>query len=292
MRARNLKPSFFKNDILGTMPMAARLLFEGLWCMADREGRLEDRALRIKAEILPYDDVDVDDLLNQLQARKFIIRYAHGEDRYIQVVNFKRHQSPHLKEADSTIPAYDIPHAESALSGDMPPASTMQAPDSHRASPPESLNLNPDTPSRIPEDAAPSATASGEKPYDLFLAMCEVFTADPSTLAPAEVKRQCGIAKTLVEQGYTSDKVRRCTAYLRSESWRDRVDMRTVAKEIGSWEMNGEPERAKQRAAGANGPTTNGTPKRIDPASQTTPVLGPDPYTSGRFAQYVTKPTG
>lgn len=38
--------------------------------------------------------------------------------------------------------------------------------------------------------------------------------------------------------------------------------------------------------------TTNGAPKRIDPASQTSPVLGPDPYTSGRFAQYVTKPTG
>lgn len=158
MRARNLKPSFFKNDILGTMPMAARLLFEGLWCMADREGRLEDRALRIKAEILPYDDVDVDDLLNQLQARKFIIRYAHGEDRYIQVVNFKRHQSPHLKEADSTIPAYDIPHVESISTGDMPPASTMQAPDSHHASPPESLNLNPDT-GLLTADKAPAARA-------------------------------------------------------------------------------------------------------------------------------------
>jgi len=33
----------------------ARLLYPGLWMLADREGRLEDRPLRIKAEILPYD---------------------------------------------------------------------------------------------------------------------------------------------------------------------------------------------------------------------------------------------
>lgn len=107
MRARNLKPTFFKNDILGTMPMAARLLFEGLWCMGDREGRLEDRPLRIKAEILPYDDVDVDDLLNQLEARAFILRYGGGIDRYIQVINFGKHQNPHYKEVPSEIPAPD-----------------------------------------------------------------------------------------------------------------------------------------------------------------------------------------
>jgi hypothetical protein len=33
-----------------------RLLFTGLWCLADREGRLEDRPAEIKAEIFSYDD--------------------------------------------------------------------------------------------------------------------------------------------------------------------------------------------------------------------------------------------
>lgn len=43
MRARDIKPGFFKNDQLADCSMAARLLFPGLWMMADREGRLENR---------------------------------------------------------------------------------------------------------------------------------------------------------------------------------------------------------------------------------------------------------
>ena len=54
MRARNLKPGLFKNEILGSADALLTILFEGLWCMADREGRLEDRPLRICAVIFPY----------------------------------------------------------------------------------------------------------------------------------------------------------------------------------------------------------------------------------------------
>jgi hypothetical protein len=103
-RARNIKPGFFKNDELGDCSIYARVLFIGLWCEADREGRLEDRPKRIKANILPYDDCDVDDLLNQLAERKFILRYQANGRNYIQVVNFTKHQQPHYKEVASEIP--------------------------------------------------------------------------------------------------------------------------------------------------------------------------------------------
>ena len=43
MRARNIKPGFFKNDALAELDFAGRLLFIGLWGIADRAGRLEDR---------------------------------------------------------------------------------------------------------------------------------------------------------------------------------------------------------------------------------------------------------
>jgi hypothetical protein len=66
MRARNIKPGFFKNEELATKDPLARILFEGLWCMADREGRLEDRPARIKAEVLPYDECDIEPLLSSL----------------------------------------------------------------------------------------------------------------------------------------------------------------------------------------------------------------------------------
>ena len=105
MRARNIKPGFFKNDVLAEMDFAGRLLFIGLWGLADREGRLEDRPKKIKAEVFPYDDVDVDSFLGELAKRSFIIRYEVAGERYIQIVNFDKHQNPHPRETPSNIPA-------------------------------------------------------------------------------------------------------------------------------------------------------------------------------------------
>jgi hypothetical protein len=103
-RLRTLKPAFFANEELAAIPPLGRLLFEGLWCIADRRGRLEDRPSRIKAEILPYDRVSVDSLLNKLAAHGFIERYEVTGVKYIQVVTFEKHQNPHIREAESIIP--------------------------------------------------------------------------------------------------------------------------------------------------------------------------------------------
>ena len=111
-RARNLKPGFFKNEGLGELDPLARLLFAGLWTIADREGRLEDRPRRIKTEVLPYDDCDVDALLDALTDGGFIIRYEQDGHRYLQVVTWKSHQQPHIKEPASKIPAPDLTGAD------------------------------------------------------------------------------------------------------------------------------------------------------------------------------------
>ena len=108
MRSRNIKPGFFKNEILGVLDPLARILFSGLWCMADREGRLEDRPLRIKIEVLPYDNCDVDDLLKGLQENGFIQRYEVNGEGYIQIVNFLKHQNPHIREKASEIPPFSV----------------------------------------------------------------------------------------------------------------------------------------------------------------------------------------
>lgn len=131
-RLRTLKPGFFTNDLLAEIPALGRLLFQGLWCIADREGRLEDRPRRIKAEVLPYDDVDVDALLNVLTERGFILRYLADGTGYIQVVNFAKHQTPHVKEQASTIPAPDM-HS----------ASTVQVPEQHATCTPSYLDPDP-----------------------------------------------------------------------------------------------------------------------------------------------------
>lgn len=103
-RSRNIKPGFFENDLLAEIDPLGRLLFAGLWTIADREGRLEDRVKKIKAKILPYDDCDVDHLLDELAKREFILRYEVDGNHYIQITNFLKHQNPHHMEAPSEIP--------------------------------------------------------------------------------------------------------------------------------------------------------------------------------------------
>ncbi|ECI3069192.1 hypothetical protein ATR59_17340 [Salmonella enterica subsp. enterica serovar Rubislaw] len=104
-RSRNIKPGFFTNDELAECSPYARLLFAGLWTIADKEGRLDDRPKKVKALVLPFDNVDCDELLQQLHQRKFINRYQVNGEGFIQISNWKKHQNPHCKEAASEIPA-------------------------------------------------------------------------------------------------------------------------------------------------------------------------------------------
>lgn len=103
-RARLLKPGFFSNEMLCEIPMAGRLLFAGLWTLADRKGRLPDRPKVIKGQLFPYENVPVDKLLGELAQRGFILRYQVDGERYIQVVKFETHQHVHKNETDSIIP--------------------------------------------------------------------------------------------------------------------------------------------------------------------------------------------
>jgi hypothetical protein len=103
-RARNIKPGLYKNEFLADCSVWARYIFPGLWMIADRDGRLEDRPKRIKGEILPYDPIDVDPLLSELHDRGFIIRYSIDGRNYIQITNFGTHQNPHPREINSLIP--------------------------------------------------------------------------------------------------------------------------------------------------------------------------------------------
>lgn len=103
-RARLLKPGFFTNEDLLELPFEARLLFAGLWTLADKEGRLEDRPKRIKIELFPGDNVDVDVMLEALASKGFVQRYEVDGRRLLQVLSFHKHQHPHHREPESTLP--------------------------------------------------------------------------------------------------------------------------------------------------------------------------------------------
>lgn len=106
-RARNIKPGLFSNELMAELPAFDRLLFIGLWCLADREGRLEDRPKRIKMELFPCDTYDVEAGLANLASAKFITRYSVEGFSAIEIDNFQKHQRPHGTEKDSSLPDKD-----------------------------------------------------------------------------------------------------------------------------------------------------------------------------------------
>jgi hypothetical protein len=153
-RSRNLKPSFFTNEQLAECSPLARLLFAGLWTIADRDGKLHDRPRKIRAELFPYEAApDADAWLSELASVGLILRYAVAGERYIKIPGFERHQKPHPAEKPSEIPE---------------PCNSTAAPDLYTASR-EEVRTDP---------------ASNPHPSSLIpLASC--LTPHPSPLLPA-----------------------------------------------------------------------------------------------------------
>lgn len=187
MRARNIKPGFYRNEQLAECSPWARLVFPGLWMLADREGRLEYRPKRIKAELLPFDGEDMAALIGELEAQGLVVRYAVDGVEYLWIPTFARHQNPHQREKPSVIPP--CPAELEAHARGQSDASPVQAPDKHEASTslascqhgsgtsparlnPESLILNPESypPVDIPVNEDPARSlerptgGDGEKP--------------------------------------------------------------------------------------------------------------------------------
>lgn len=126
-RARNIKPGFFENEDLAECTMAARLMFIGLWTIADRRGILEDRPKRIGAIVFPYERVNTEALLGELASRGFIRRYEAGGHRCILIPTFAKHQNPHVREQANSLPEPDEHHASTVQAPGTSGASTEQA---------------------------------------------------------------------------------------------------------------------------------------------------------------------
>ena len=103
-RIRTIKPGFFFNEELAMLPAETRLFFIGLWTQVDREGRCEDRPARLKANLFPYEAVDVDTCIRELAAHGHVVRYEVDGAKILAIPNFLKHQIPHYKEVPSILP--------------------------------------------------------------------------------------------------------------------------------------------------------------------------------------------
>lgn len=107
-RARNIKPAFFTNEQVSDNCPLGRLLFIGLWTMADYKGDLEWKEKTLKIQILPWDECSVKELAINLDKSGLIRFYSDGNKIYLNIPNFEKHQNPHKNERDkgSDIPVF------------------------------------------------------------------------------------------------------------------------------------------------------------------------------------------
>ncbi len=102
-RIRYIKPEIGTDEDLAKVSIWARFLFALLPTHCDREGRMEDKPRHLKLFTFPWDDVDVDALLNELSPR-FVVRYKVAGKDYLHVRGFAKHQRPHPNEQKSELP--------------------------------------------------------------------------------------------------------------------------------------------------------------------------------------------
>jgi hypothetical protein len=105
---RTTKPEFWADEDLADLPRDARLLYMGLWNLADEWARLRGRADYIKGQLFPYDeDLDpaaIDGLLKLLAEAGKVVRYTVAGRAYMFLPNLSKHQRLEPDKVPSRLP--------------------------------------------------------------------------------------------------------------------------------------------------------------------------------------------
>ena len=110
-RIRTVKPELFKHEALFEAEMTSnlplRLAFIGLFTCCVRGNRFKWRPKLLKLDLLPYDDVDIVTILEQLVQHAFVKKYEDQGEWYGFIPSWNKHQQINNSEVTnvlSTIP--------------------------------------------------------------------------------------------------------------------------------------------------------------------------------------------
>lgn len=107
-RIRTVKPELFTHEELYDAEVETglplRFAWIGLFTQCDKEGRFEWRPRRLKAAILPYDEIDFSRVLHAWATRGWVVKYTHEGREFGCIPTWRRHQSPNNRERESEIP--------------------------------------------------------------------------------------------------------------------------------------------------------------------------------------------
>lgn len=103
-RERLIKAKFFRSEDIAVLPFEGRLLFQSMWCHADRMGTLKYSPRLLKADTFPFDDVtaqQIQDLVSLMERHGMVKTFTHDGVDYLRVVSFSKYQKPHPREPQS-----------------------------------------------------------------------------------------------------------------------------------------------------------------------------------------------
>jgi len=98
-------------DLEQATNLPIRFAWVMLWTVCDREGRFRWRPRMLKADVLPFDVLDFELVLDALAGAGFIQRYEANGEKYGYIPTWHSHQSINLRESASKLPP---PHALTA----------------------------------------------------------------------------------------------------------------------------------------------------------------------------------
>lgn len=93
-RIRTIKPDFWTDGNMVKLSPFARLLYIGMWNFTQCDhGHVADDAMKLKLQILPMDNVNIEELLAEIMAQGRVTRVASEDGRtYLHVTRFEDHQ--------------------------------------------------------------------------------------------------------------------------------------------------------------------------------------------------------
>lgn len=271
MRMRQIKPNFWTDEKVVELSPWARLLFIGLWQIADDLGRVEWSAKRVKLLLFPADNIDTAELCAELVRLSLVVAYTEAETLapncadiarklaqsphencnvhiYLELPNFSKHQKTDKKRG-SAFPSR--------------PAVREFAPNCARESSPidtcvlESCVLEKererDARAReIPDSDDLEKTRPVEIPPDVLAQARAVFGLTP----------EATLTDWLGRRGWNPDWLRECIPKAEAKGLHGARAMRYVEAILQSWVRQGGPDKELKNERDNGGRVRNGKPAK------------------------------
>ncbi len=248
-RIRTIKPEFWVSESVGQLSRNARLLFIGLWSLADDSGRLRGALAMVSGALFPY-DLDareaIGEWMGELIDRGMVRAYTGPDDlSYLDIPNWSKHQKID-KPSASKFPPFDEsstkPRESSTSPRDLSPLD--QGSGIRDQGPGEELIREPDANLRqAPPDLSPDLRQAWGR-------IAKDFGHEIATKARDAAKRIFGsVSAKQLEQTHSAAHRRGCT-HLGSEHWPDFTkQIRADKAGVIASPAPIDPEREAQRQA-------------------------------------------